>query len=51
MEVYVRSILQMKNGESYAVLKMYGDAIFPGDLESIYAEIQKSYTAYEILDY
>jgi len=51
MEVYVRSILQMKNGESYAVLTVAGDAIFPGDLATIYAEVEKSYTANEILDY
>ncbi len=51
LEVYVRSILQMKNGESYAVLRTLGEELFPGNLESIYAEVEKSYLAYEILDY
>lgn len=49
MEVYVRSILQMKGGESYAVLRRSGDQIFTEDITTVYAEIKKSYGANEIV--
>lgn len=54
MEVYVRSILQMKGGKSYAVLRRPGDETFAEDITTVYAEIKKSYTSNEIvqlLDY
>lgn len=50
MEVYVRSILQMKGGESYAVLRRSGDEVFTKDISTVYAEIKKSYTANEIIE-
>lgn len=49
MEVYVRSILQMKGGESYAVLRRLGDQTFAEDITTVYAEIKKSYNAHEIV--
>lgn len=49
-EVYVRSILKMTNGESYAVLSRSGDAFFNGDKSRIYAEIQKSYESFELIE-
>ncbi|MFD0798964.1 hypothetical protein ACFQZJ_15940 [Maribacter chungangensis] len=49
-EVYVRSILKMKNGESYAVLARQGDVLFSQDMVHIYAEIQKAHESFELLD-
>jgi hypothetical protein len=50
MEVYVRSILKMKNGESYAVLSRIGDESFSEDRVHIYAEIKKSYESLELIE-
>jgi len=50
VEVCVRSVLKMKNGESYAVLRKTEEGVFPGNLDTIYAEIEKSFVAHEILD-
>lgn len=49
-EVYVRSILKMKNGESYAVLSKSGDVCFTGARVHIYAEIKKSYESLELIE-
>lgn len=50
MKVYVRSILKMKNGESYAVLSRIGDVCFSEDRVHIYAEIKKSYESLELIE-
>lgn len=50
IEVYVRSVLKMKNGESYAVLAREGDVPFAKDMVHIYAEIKKSHSSFELLD-
>lgn len=50
IEVYVRSILKMKGGESYAVLRRPEDQSFTKDITTVYAEIMKSHTANEIID-
>lgn len=49
-EVYVRSILKMKNGESYAVLLRAGDVCFTGAKAHIYAEIKKSCESLELIE-
>lgn len=50
MEVFVRSVLKMNNGESYAVLRKCEDRPFSADIQHIYAEIKKSYSSKEILE-
>lgn len=50
MDVCVRSILKMKNGESFAVLRREGDIPFYKDLLLIYAEIKNSFGTFELLD-
>jgi hypothetical protein len=50
IEVYVRSVLKMKNGESYAVLAREGDVPFAKDVVHIYAEIKKSHGSFELLN-
>lgn len=50
IEVYVRSVLKMKGGESFAVLTREEDQVFTKEITTVYAEIKKSYTANEIID-
>lgn len=50
MEVTVRSILKMRSGEHYAVLVGQEKNSFGGDVQHLYAEIKKAFTAKEIIE-
>lgn len=50
MEVTVRSILKMRNGEHYAVLISPQKNSFGGEIQHLYAEIKKAFTAKEIIE-
>jgi hypothetical protein len=48
--VSVRSVLKMKNGESYAVLGREGEVPFCNNSIHVYAELRKSLDSLELLD-
>lgn len=50
IDVSVRSVLKMKNGESYAVLSRAGEVPFSNNNMLIYAELKKSFESFELLD-
>lgn len=50
MEVFVTSILKMKNGESYAVLDRKENVFFSKNISRIYAEVEKSFLSNEIVN-
>lgn len=48
--VSVRSVLKMKNGESYAVLAREGEVPFSNNGLHVYAELKKSLDSFELLE-
>lgn len=50
MEVFVTSILKMKNGESYAVLDRKENNFFTKDVSRIYAEVEKLFVTNELVN-
>ncbi len=50
VEVYVRSVLKMKNGEFFAVLVRTGNTSFSENIVNIYAELKNSYSLNELLE-